>query len=100
MYAKPSFASFFVPQTYFQGTRAGLQLADGLCNVLFKGIRGQTALDLAANNIQRGRDHALPTFNAVRRRLFMDPASVFAHFTSDKTVQGQLQSAYGDVDKV
>lgn len=77
-----------------------VKVVDGLRNILFTGINGQTAVDLASHNIQRGRDHGLPSFNEVRRRFFMDPASVFAHFTPDKEVQARLAAAYDTPDDV
>jgi peroxidase len=51
-------------------------------------------------NIQRGRDNGLASYNDTRVALGLKPATSFANITKDSTVQAQLQSVYGTVDKV
>ncbi len=64
------------------------------------GAPGQGGLDLASLNIQRGRDNGLASYNDTRKSLGLAPARTFADITSDPTVQAELKSVYGTVDKV
>lgn len=64
------------------------------------GAPGQGGLDLASLNIQRGRDNGLASYNDTRKALGLAPARTFAGITSDPTVQTELQSVYGTVDKM
>jgi hypothetical protein len=57
-------------------------------------------LDLCALNIQRGRDHGIPKYNAVRTALNLPAISDFSDITSDKLLQEALQEAYGNVDNI
>lgn len=69
-------------------------LVDEIRNFLF-GAPGAGGLDLASLNIQRGRDHGLPSFNAVRRSLRLPPVTDFAQLTPDKAVQARFSAVYG-----
>jgi hypothetical protein len=59
-----------------------------------------SAHDLAATNIQRGRDLGLPTFNNMRRTLGLAPYTSFSQITSDTVVAANLQAAYGNVELI
>jgi hypothetical protein len=72
---------------------------DDVRNFLF-GPPGQGGFDLAALNIQRGRDHGLPGYNAVRQALGLSPKLGFADISSDPEIQARLASAYALVDDV
>ena len=74
-------------------------VVDPLRNFLF-GAPGQGGMDLASLNIQRGRDNGLASYNDTRIALGLKPAKTFADITSDTTVQAELKSVYGTVDKV
>ena len=65
-------------------------------NMLLRGPEGPM-FDLAALNIQRGRDHGVGDYNAVRRAFGLSPAESFADISSDPDVQQTLLEAYGDV---
>lgn len=75
------------------------KVVDSLRNFLF-GQPGQGGFDLAALNIQRGRDHGLEDYNSTRVALGLPKVKTFADITSDKTVQADLQELYGTVDNI
>lgn len=76
-----------------------LALVDEIRNMLF-GPPGSAGRDLAALNIQRGRDHGLPRYNIVRSAYGLTPATDFADISSDREIQRLLELAYEDVDEV
>lgn len=59
---------------------------------------GSLGLDLPALNMQRGRDHGLPPYNAVREAFGLPPAAGFADITTEPDVAAALASVYGSVD--
>ena len=74
-----------------------VHIVDDLRNFLFGPTSG---LDLAAINIQRGRDLGLGTLNETRSAMGLTPYTSFSQITSDTATAAALQSAYGDVNKV
>jgi len=74
-------------------------IADDLRNFLF-GPPGAGGFDLASLNIQRGRDHGLPSYNATRLGLGLNPAASFADITSNLEFQTALAEVYETVDQV
>ncbi|CDF77598.1 Animal heme peroxidase homologue [Chondrus crispus] len=78
-----------------------VQVHNALRNFLFTGIPEEDVFfDLIALNIQRGRDHAIPKFNEIRKSLGIPLAAGFSGITKKANVQSALQTAYGTVDKV
>jgi hypothetical protein len=75
------------------------KVVDDVRNFLF-GAPGQGGFDLAALNIQRGRDHGLADYNSVRAAYGLPPVTNFEQITSDKALQSSLQSLYGNVDNI
>jgi peroxidase len=75
------------------------QIVDSLRNFLF-GAPGQGGLDLASLNIQRGRDHGLADYNAVRKAYGLKAVTSFSQISSDPDVQATLKSLYGNVDNI
>lgn len=73
------------------------KVVDGVRNFLF-GPPGAGGFDLAALNIQRGRDHGLPGYNAVRETYGLDPLASFFQVTSDMLLANTLQTLYGSPD--
>lgn len=75
-------------------------VVNAMRNGLFSSVSGQHVLDLAAHNIQRGRDHNLPTYNEARHLLGIRKAYSFMDLTGNTDTAERLQKAYGSVDRV
>ncbi len=75
------------------------RVIDDVRNFLF-GPPGSGGLDLAALNIQRGRDHGLADYNSVRAAYGLPKVRSFADITKDVNVQRALQAAYKTVDNI
>lgn len=82
-----------------QAQEVDLEVVDSLRNALF-GPPGSGGLDLAALNIQRGRDHGLSDYNSTRQAYGLRAVNSFAEITSDVELQGKLESLYGDVNNI
>ena len=74
-------------------------LVDGVRNFLF-GPPGAGGFDLAALNIQRGRDHGLPSYNAAREALGIRPARRFRDVHPNPEIQSRLAEVYQHVDQI
>lgn len=68
-------------------------------NFLF-GQPGQGGLDLAAININRGRERGLPDYNTIRADFGLPKLSDFSDLCSDNEVSILLNEIYGSVDNV
>ncbi|MGB8854465.1 MAG: peroxidase family protein [Pirellulales bacterium] len=82
-----------------QAQEIDTRVVDDVRNFLF-GAPGQGGFDLAALNIQRGRDHGLADYNTVRVAYGLPRVTSFAQITPDTAVQQALQQAYGSVDRI
>ena len=74
-------------------------VVDDIRNFLF-GPPGAGGFDLAALNIQRGRDHGLPSYNQARIDYGFAPVLDFSDITSNPALQAALAGVYGDVANV
>ena len=75
-------------------------VVDELRNFLF-GPPGAGGLDLAALNIQRGRDVGLPTYRGLALNRNIQPPATFSGITSDTDLAAALATVYGnDINKV
>lgn len=79
--------------------RIDVQVVDDVRNFLF-GPPGAGGFDLAALNIQRGRDHGLPSYNEVREAFGFSRAERFSELTRDRTTRSRLAAAYEHPDDV
>ncbi|CAH1257377.1 PXDN [Branchiostoma lanceolatum] len=78
-------------------------MVSGLTKHLFADPPGSVGLDLAALNIQRGRDHGLPGYNAWRERCGLHRAHGFDDLEAeipDWVTRHRLSSVYTDVDDI
>ena len=65
-------------------------------NFLF-GLPGHGGHDLAALNIQRGRDHGLPDYNTVRDGLGLRKHSNFEEVSGNAEMRSKMNDAYGNI---
>jgi len=106
--------AFFNPSLVADGTDFDLFLK-GLCahemqavdariiedvrDFLF-GPPGAGGLDLAALNIQRGRDHGIADYNMLRTSYGLTPVQTFADISSDTDVASRLEMLYNNVNDI
>lgn len=74
-------------------------IVDEVRNFLF-GRPGAGGFDLAALNIQRGRDHGLGDFNTVREGYGLPRLRRFAEVAHDPRIAAELETLYRNVDDV
>ena len=84
--------------TMQQAQDVDAKVIDEVRNFLF--AEGNGGLDLPAVNIQRGRDHGLPSYNDARRGLGLAPRTDFSEITSDSQVTDALATVYGSIEDV
>lgn len=85
--------------TMTQAQQLDTLLVDEVRNFLF-GPPGAGGFDLASLNIQRGRDHGLPDYNAVRVAFGLPAAVEFTDVNPDPGVADALASVYGSCDDI
>jgi hypothetical protein len=76
------------------------EIVEDVRSFLFGPPSGESLLDLAALNMQRGRDHGLPDYNQCRQAFGLAAKSSFDDITSDNKIRNKLRQIYGEVDNV
>ncbi|MBD3314472.1 MAG: peroxiredoxin [Chitinivibrionales bacterium] len=74
-------------------------IVDGVRNFLFV-TNGKGGTDLAAINIQRGRDHGLKNYNQVRKNLGLGTVNTVYEISSDPEVCARLSKQFGSPDEI
>jgi peroxidase len=74
-------------------------LVDDVRNFLF-GPPGSGGFDLAALNIQRGRDHGLPSYNDAREAFGLTQVTSYSEISQDPEIQDRLAAAYDDIGEM
>lgn len=74
-------------------------IIDALRNFLF-GDPGFGGFDLASLNIQRGRDHGLPSYVKIRKAVGGSKVQDFSDISSDPEIRDRLAATYGSVQDV
>ena len=83
-----------------QAQRVDTRIVSDVRNFLF-GPPGAGGFDLAALNIQRGRDHGLPDFSTVRGAFGLSPLDGFDDMnTIDLWMSGDFEDLYESPDKI
>ncbi|MEM7224675.1 MAG: peroxidase family protein [Pseudomonadota bacterium] len=82
-----------------QAQRIDPYVVDEVRNFLF-GPPGAGGFDLAALNVQRGRDHGLPSYVEARRALGLSVPANFADITSDPEIRARLVATYASVEDI
>lgn len=78
-----------------------IHIIEELRNILFEKVDGERMnRDILALNLQRSRDHNIPSFNRLREILGLGRVKTFAEITENRDVQDALETAYGDVDSI
>lgn len=76
------------------------RIVEDVRSFLFGSPTANTMLDLAALNIQRGRDHGLPDYNQCRIELGLKAKECFSDITCDKKLQKALEKVYENISNI
>lgn len=92
---------FLRPLFHHRAQEFDSNIVDMLRNFLFNKVPEEEGFDLLAMNIQRGRDHRLPTYNRLRGFFGLEPISSFKELASkNHNLEDALKKIYGDVNQV
>lgn len=75
------------------------KIIDDVRNFLF-GAPGMGGLDLAAINVNRGRERGLPDYNTIRSDFGLPTAKTFQDINSEPEVFSTMEEIYGTVDNI
>ena len=94
----PFLKGFSTHKMYETNTRINSVLRNFLFGSPTAAVR--FGLDLASLNIQRGRDHGLPAYPAVRAFYTGNPVQHVGQITANTTQAAALKGLYGDVNSI
>eukprot|EP00173_Palmaria_palmata_P001895 Plantae.Rhodophyta-Palmaria_palmata.ctg21317.p1 GENE.Plantae.Rhodophyta-Palmaria_palmata.ctg21317~~Plantae.Rhodophyta-Palmaria_palmata.ctg21317.p1 ORF type:complete len:229 (+),score=14.10 Plantae.Rhodophyta-Palmaria_palmata.ctg21317:101-688(+) len=77
-----------------------VHVSSSVRSFLFAHTRGETAIDLIANNLFRSRDHALPPYNTIREIYGLPRLRSWKELTSNPWLQNRLRSMYKTVNRI
>ena len=108
LFWNPDLVVTLKPEAFLKGIAAhtqyetNIKINSVLRNLLFGDPASPVrfGVDLASLNIQRGRDHGLPDYNAVRKFYTGRPASRFSDINRNDTLSRNLRSLYKDINNV
>lgn len=108
LFWNPDLLVTYKPEAFLKGIAAhtqyetNIKINSVLRNLLFGDPASPVrfGVDLASLNIQRGRDHGLPDYNAVRKFYTGRPASRFSDINRNDTLANNLQSLYKSINNV
>ena len=83
-----------------QMQQVDVEIIDDVRSFLFDPPAPPLLMDLAALNIQRGRDHGLPSYNDCREAFGLARRTSFDEITGVNRTANRLRQAYGSVDDV
>jgi len=92
-------------EPYLRGMASQVQqkldckVVDDVRNFLFS-APGTAGMDLAAININRGRERGLPDFNTIRKDLGLPGIKSFDEISSDAQTAEHLQKIYSSIDDI
>lgn len=76
-------------------------VSKSLRDFLFTNVKEfKHSVDLIALNIQRGRDHALPDYNSIRKIIGLKPVEKFSEISSVLSTQSKLSTLYDSPDEI
>lgn len=75
-------------------------VVDDVRNFLLQSPGDKQGFDLVALNIQRGRDHGLPSYNDIRQSLNLPPITSFEASTWHEDFKTRLANAYADTNNI
>ncbi|KAL8585843.1 hypothetical protein ACOMHN_040068 [Nucella lapillus] len=76
----------------------GPEMVDSVTNHLFANTNDEMGFDLAALNIQRGRDHAVPSYTNMRKHLHLRPRKKWSDFGKCEQALKRVYEHPDDVD--
>lgn len=90
-----SFSKYLLGSVGHEAREMDEKVVDALRSKLFT-EDGKPSMDLVALNIQRGRDHGLPSYNKARMAYGLAPVTSFEDITDNVQVQEKLKKAYNN----